>query len=231
MSLRSPLYGDTFTNLRQAGDNIGEKRDCAVIATAVVTGLPYDPVHTLFHSFGRRNRCGTPMPVTHRVLAHLNHKLHDITKFFSPSSVRSLAPQLPSKGKFLIRTRGHIVAVVDGFVHDWSSMRKLYVQSIYQVLTTDETESDPFLISKPSAPTPRLRRFSIDTSRPTYAVHEIAHNLWSMEQNSISNVVSPLDRKRYLSTFRAKVVAEAQLHGIHKTTASVQVGKWLTANL
>jgi hypothetical protein len=33
--------------------------------------------------------------------------------------------------------------------------------------------------------------------------------------------------RKYWSTFRAKVVAECMANGIHKTTASVQVGKWM----
>jgi hypothetical protein len=200
---------------------MGEKRDCAIIATSVVTGYSYPRLHEMYRLLGRRARCATPWAYTLGVFAQLGLRLNDLTNFYDGASIRSIVPQLPEQGKFFVRSRKHVSAVRNGTCFDWADDRKLYVQGIYEIVDAD---SAPNL----SPPPARKRKVYIDYSQPTKAVHAIADILMD---EIISDLASPqppaLPTRRYWSTFRAKVVAECVANGIHKTTASVQVGKWM----
>lgn len=234
-----------FTLLAQDSKSHNEKNDCSVIAISAISGLPYSIVHTLFHQFGRRPRCGTQMRITHKVLNHLNFCSTNITHFYPPSSVRSITPLLPSQGRFLIETRSHLLAVVNGEVQDWSAMRKLYVRNILHVLSQDHPNSLTSSISQNqplSPPLPRdqlLSPTSLTLSHPTIATQEIISalsetdehlNLVLREKRLHTHTLTQIDRNRILATFRAKVVAEAVSHGINKSTAMVQVSKWCRQN-
>lgn len=211
----------TFAELRACGDAMGEKSDCAVIATSVVTGYAYPKVHEMYRILGRRRRCATPWVYTLGVFAQLGLKIQDISKFYDGASIRSIVPQLPEQGKFLVRSRKHVSAVNNGVCEDWADDRKLYVQGIYQVVDIDEPiQSSP--------PPPRKRTVFVDWSQPTKAVWAIADILMNDYQEIHPAPATPT--RRYWSTFRAKVVAECVNNGIHKTTASVQVGKWMAEN-
>lgn len=205
----------SFADLRAAGDRMGETRDCAVIALAVVTGLQYEDIHARLKKHGRRARCGTGYPVQKKVLTELGYALHDISGYYDGASVRSIAPMLPDRGTFLIRTHKHVVGVKDGVVHDWSEQRKLYVQSIYKV--TDMDEPIPM-------PEKRRRKVVINYEKATKAVWIIADILLEDEENPL------LGSRKWWSTFRAKVSAECIANGINKTTAAVQTGKWMADN-
>lgn len=210
-----PIYMD-YGFLRTVGDEMGEKRDCAVIAIAVVTGRAYTEIHERLRKLGRRTHCGTSWPTQIQVLKDCGFAVHEITGYYEGASIRSIAPQLPQEGKFLVRTHKHIAAVRDGIIEDWSEQRKLYVQSIYKVTDLDE----PY-------PMPEKRRRSVivNYEKATKAVWTIADILFEEEDTSDA---SCLRSRQWWSTFRAKVSAECQANGINKTTAAVQVGKWMT---
>lgn len=198
---------------------MGEKRDCAIIATSVVTGYAYPKIHEMYRLLGRRARCATPWVYVLGVFAQLGLKLNDISKFYDGASIRSIAPQLPSTGSFLVESRKHVSAVKDGKCEDWADDRKLYVQGIYEIVDADAPPNF-------SPPAPPKRKVFIDYSQPTKAVHAIAEILMDAEPPLVQT--SPT--RRSISTFRAKVVAECVNNGINKTTAQVQVGKWLREN-
>lgn len=214
----------TFAELRLIGDAMGERRDCAIIATSVVTGYSYPKIHEMYRLLGRRARCTTPWVYVLGVFAQLGLRLNDISKFYDGASLRSIVPQLPDKGSFLIHSRKHVSAVKNSICQDWADERKLYVQGIFEIVDFDSVPN----LSPPPA---RKRKVFIDYSQPTKAVHAIAEIL--MEEEILGKrLPNPLavQTRRYWSTFRAKVVAECVANGIHKTTASVQVGKWMKEN-
>ena len=206
-----------FASLRSYGDSVGEKGDCAVIALAVVTRRNYSEIHELLKKAGRRNRCGTPVPMQKKVLAQLGFALHDITRHYDGASVRSITPLLPDKGAFLIFTHKHVLAVYDGVCHDWTHESKRYVQTIYKV--TDADEPIPM-------PERRSRNVVINYLQPTKAVWTIADLLF--EDANVTP--AQLGSRKWWSTFRARISAECQANGINKTTAAVQTGKWMADN-
>lgn len=224
LSVLPPLpekFEYTYAELRAVADAMDEKRDCAVIATCVVTGYAYPKIHEMYRLFGRRARCGTPWAYTLGVFLKLGLRLHNISKFYDGASIRSIVPQLPSKGAFLVGSRKHVSGVRDGVCEDWADDRKLYVQGIFQVVDGD---SPPDF----SPPAKAKRKIIIDFEQPTKAVHIIADIF--MRDEEAAHAVPAIATRRYWSTFRAKVVAECVGNGINKTTASVQVGKWMYNN-
>lgn len=201
-----------YAYLRSVGNAMGETRDCAVIALAVVTGEGYPKIHEMLRKAGRRARCGTQWNHSRLVLKQLNLQAQEITHFYEGASIRSIAPQLPDRGNFLIRTHKHLAAVKDGVIQDWSEEKKLYVQGIYKVTDIEDTMA---------MPEKRRRQVVIGFEKPTKAVWTIADILFEDELDP------KLNSRGWWSTFRAKVIAECEINGINKTTAAVQIGKWM----
>lgn len=103
-----------------------EKNDCTVIAVSIVTGRPYDEVHAALARHGREPGKGTNSSVYLAVIREFGCSViperHEHCK-----TVKTAERYLPRHGTFLVRTRGHVLAVRDGKVHDHSrgSCRKV----------------------------------------------------------------------------------------------------------
>ena len=217
----------TYADLHACSVVMGERHDCAIIATCIVTDYPYPRIHEMYRLVGRRHRCYTPWVYMVGVLAQLGYKLQDVTKFYDPSSLRTIVPQLPNKGNFLVGSRKHVSAVRNGVMEDWAVERKMYVKEVFQVVDRDA----PPQLTPPQRP---HRHVVINFTSPTKAVHTIADLFlndickqtdWpDPDRGGISSLPHT---RRYWSTFRAKVIAECVANGINKTTAAVQVGKWM----
>jgi hypothetical protein len=93
-----------------------EKNDCAVIAVTAVSDEPYSYVHEKFELLGRKRRGTTPIWMTRMVLRQL--RLSTLGIVCNAKTVMKLLDHLPSQGKFLVHTRGHLLAVVNGDIVD-----------------------------------------------------------------------------------------------------------------
>jgi len=117
--------------LQKESDKLGETNDCAVTAVAAVSNLPYEYVHRVFASCGRKRRKGTPFEVTQEVLKKLN--IWTDRHRFEAQTITTMGRELPKKGRFLVRIRRHILAVVDGEVLDWTEGRRHRIRQAYKV--------------------------------------------------------------------------------------------------
>lgn len=138
---------DHYRELEKVSRGLGDQNQCGVIAVSVVAGIPYDQALELLTKWGRVKGKGTPNWIIHKVLEELGFKVEDypaseIVKLYPgrhsekrwvtthhPSRFHSVWP----KGVFLLYPRAHVLAVVDGVVHDWSSQNSLQVKSIFKV--------------------------------------------------------------------------------------------------
>lgn len=111
--------------------SLNEDKDCAVRAVTVVSNLPYTYVHKVFEQCGRKHRDGTYFETTLKVLQKLNICIE--TAKTEAKTIRSLKHELPEKGRFLVRVRGHILAAVDGEIIDWTEGRLHRIKEFYQV--------------------------------------------------------------------------------------------------
>ena len=118
--------------IQRDSNSLDEKNDCAVKAVAIVANHPYKCTHRLFVTGGRKKRKPTEWRLTKLVLKLLGCHVKR-TRQFDARTIRALEKQLPAKGRFLIRTSNHILAVIDGKVFDWTQGRLHRVCEVYEV--------------------------------------------------------------------------------------------------
>lgn len=113
-----------------------ETNDCAVKAVSIVTGKPYDQVHAIFENLGRKKGEGSNL---YQIKESVNYfgfsyeyvrleKLQELRKSYHNYNVKRLTLKqslmFPENwkehfhGKYLLYTRCHVTACVDGVIHD-----------------------------------------------------------------------------------------------------------------
>ena len=118
------LVSSTRTSLR-------ETRDCAVIAVAAVCNVEYGVSHATLKKNGRKNRTGTYFNTIRDSVTELGFNIELINT--GAKTVSTIADYLPRNGNFLVRVSGHILAVSDGKVLDWTAGRRHRVQNVYAI--------------------------------------------------------------------------------------------------
>jgi len=128
-----------------------ESNDCTVRALANATGMPYKLAHRIMaQRAGRRVGCGVVVTQWHSVYESLGvtlQSVHGTTKgarFLAHMTGRQqqagitlerLLPMLGS-GRYIIKQRGHVFAVVNGKVLDYGhNQAGCKVQAVYKVTT------------------------------------------------------------------------------------------------
>lgn len=121
----------TYQQLRTVSRSMNENRDCAVRAVAIAANVPYRVAHATLKQLGRKNRRGTPNTVTKQAMKNLGFRLEE--KFFRAKTVRTLEREL-RRGVYLVWVRGHILAIKNGVVHDWTKGRCHRVKRVIEVI-------------------------------------------------------------------------------------------------
>jgi hypothetical protein len=121
----------TLDQLMSAREALGERNDCAVRAITAVTGADYFSVWIRFGKAGRVP-CRGDYGQWKTVLRQLGFKRR-LTKKFKSRTVRTLCRELPPTGRFLVKTRGHILGVVDREAIDWTRGRCHRVIHVWEV--------------------------------------------------------------------------------------------------
>jgi len=111
-----------------------EYNDCSVKALAIVTNQPYIKAHTVLQKLGRKNRKGC-MP--HEILASIKEmgfSYKDCGRL--AKTVTTLEAAVSPSRRYICFVRGHVLAVVNGKIEDWTEGRKYRVQTVIEVLPT-----------------------------------------------------------------------------------------------
>jgi len=118
--------------------SFGEKNDCAVLAVAVVCNASYEEAHATLKRLGRKDGKGTPVEVIFAAVRALgchvtfgdriNHNGRNMQRL----TVRRVGAAIP-KGRWLVLCRGHVLAVKDGEVMDWTDGRRHQARFAWQV--------------------------------------------------------------------------------------------------
>lgn len=132
-------------------DRVGERNDCSVVATALVTERDYAEVHRVFRLNGRKSRRRTEMSITFKSLKALGFEAEQVyyptrargyiqnpgyANRFRSKTVTKIEGEIQRKdpkGHYLIRTRGHILAFANGRIQDWTAGRRHRVIEVYHV--------------------------------------------------------------------------------------------------
>lgn len=111
-----------------------ESNDCAVKAIAIACNVPYKVAHRLLEKHtGRKHRRGTLTHMINPAIRHLGFEvtqLHDVTAKTISTIARDSAVQ---DGFFVVYVRGHIAAIVNGQIEDWTEGRRHRVIAVYKV--------------------------------------------------------------------------------------------------
>ena len=136
-----PLQGCLYQATSIQSDDEDEANDCAVVATSIAFDEDYKKIHAAFARAGRKRRHRTSRLITHivwRLLRMRSFKCAvQISDPYQPNgsryTVRTIGKAFP-KGRFLVFVVGHIFALVDGVVEDWSRGRLFRVIDIWEVI-------------------------------------------------------------------------------------------------
>lgn len=113
---------------RAAAGFKGQTRDCVTRAVAIATGMPYREVYDLFNEQARSERprkgksrssarTGVHNPTIRRVMASLGWEWHPTMGIGTGCTVHLAEGELPT-GRLVVSCSKHVVAVLDGIVHD-----------------------------------------------------------------------------------------------------------------
>lgn len=114
---------------RAAAGFRGETGDCACRAIAIATQTPYTEVYAALNEAARRERprvgrrrrssarTGVQIPTIRRYLASIGWRWVPTMQIGSGCKVHLRGDELPS-GRLVVSVSRHLVAVIDGVVHD-----------------------------------------------------------------------------------------------------------------
>lgn len=139
-----PTFNDCLTESKQ----IGERNDCTVKAIAIAGGFPYLQVHEVLALNGRYRGHGCPRSVWEASMTQLGLTWTE-TRPRQPSgsryTMKTIARAFP-RGRHIVQVNGHVAALVDGKVEDWTDGRQYRV---HRVLSINGAEPVPAPVVQP----------------------------------------------------------------------------------
>jgi hypothetical protein len=135
---------------RAAAGFKGKTSDCVTRAVAIVTGRPYREVYDLINSLalaerprGKKKRSsartGVQKPTTKRLMEKLGATWTPTMLIGSGCKVHLCREELPS-GRIVASVSRHVVAVIDGVVHDTHDSTRGGKRCVYGYWTFPEKE-------------------------------------------------------------------------------------------
>lgn len=142
-------YTQIFSQLNNTSFAEGETNDCSVKAVALVCDIDYKTAKAALAANGRKDRQGAYTSDIVRTVrgfgktAVVTWARQIIDKYPSPHRdvLKNVTTHHPRrfnkvwpKGRFLLFSRGHVSAVIDGVLHDWAVNSAKRVYQIYEVI-------------------------------------------------------------------------------------------------
>lgn len=129
-----------YIDAKNEADKRGERNDCAVKALAIAAGMPYGVAHLLFKKYGRKDRRGTRRYITKLVVNYLKEHhgftsipLRDPRKADGSRFTMKTIGQRYYRGRYLVFVSGHVAAMIDGKIEDWTEGRRHRVTEIWSL--------------------------------------------------------------------------------------------------
>ena len=149
----------TFEELESVGNGRNERNDCSVIAVALTCNVPYEYAHEALREAGRRDRGTVPNWVILQAINSIGGTIGksyifeleknsdgrktgevvnpdgQVVRYIVNHAVtcRTIEKYADPDKRYLVFVRGHVLAVVDGKVQDWTEGRRFVVRSMMEV--------------------------------------------------------------------------------------------------
>ena len=112
-----------------------EDNDCAVKSVSIACDVPYRVAHKALKKYGRQARRGSRLPMIYASCEVLGFKMEKV------AHIAKTVGQLPrdkntQNGFYMVHVSGHILAIVNGKVEDWSEGSRRVVRGLYKVTPT-----------------------------------------------------------------------------------------------
>ena len=115
---------------------MNEANDCAVIAISIACRMTYKAAHELCATTGRKPQQGTYTHATFDKIRENGFNIEQIKglvqKNGSKYTPKTIGDKL-KRGYYLCFCNGHVFAVVNGDVEDWTNERKHHIKSAYKI--------------------------------------------------------------------------------------------------
>ena len=125
-----------WAELLEGSAQKNEARDCTVKALAAATGLSYSDCHAAMAKHGRKPKRGSHCYTMEKAAKSLGFQMiRQDRSSYSAKTCRT-APRdrrLAAMGSVILATSGHVAALVDGEVIDWTTGRLHRIQTVYQI--------------------------------------------------------------------------------------------------
>lgn len=139
-----PTFNDCLTESKA----LGERNDCTVKAIAIAGDLSYHQTHEMLSRKGRRRGHGCVTVQWEAAMRDLGLEWTETSRPRKPNgqgyTMKTIARAFP-RGRHIVRVRGHVAALVDGKVEDWTEGRQ---HRVVRVLTLNPGET-PIVQPKP----------------------------------------------------------------------------------
>jgi len=197
----------TYNTIKYDTGEMNETNDCAVKALAIVGNLPYRVAHAALKDAGRKNRRGTLVPQIEEATKTLG--LKTLNKVDAPRKVTGAGytactiPTLYPTGRHIVYTRGHVFALIEGIVQDWTAGRRHRITGVVTICNGEATT--PAIITPPK-PTPKPVLLKVPK------IGTACYQIWATAEA--------------LKGDRALVMTHCILLGINKGTVATQFAKW-----
>jgi hypothetical protein len=124
-----------FDKAHKLSQQANEYNDCTVKAIAITCDVPYKVAHKALANEGRKSRCGSYWSQQVRAINSLGYALETVGHTAKTiNQVKS--DRVVQNGYFLAYVRGHVAAVVNGKVEDWTDGRRHRIQKVFKVTPT-----------------------------------------------------------------------------------------------
>lgn len=140
----------SFKNYISKADRVTlqEANDCSVVAVHKTTRVSYKVVHKVFSKMGRVNQTGSTGFMITQVIQALGYRSKPIYhECFMNRDRRQYTAKTVAEaftgGVYMVYFKGHVVAMVDGVIHDWiaeSNHKVVQIREVIPKSKVDEVE-------------------------------------------------------------------------------------------
>jgi hypothetical protein len=126
----------TYKTCLKISNSKNEDNDCGVTAIAIATGIGYNKAHKVLSSVGRKPRRGISFKMLQDAIETVTGKMPTLEIILKPNGSYytgvTIGKALP-KGKYVLLFRGHVAALVDGVIEDWTAGRRKRILGYFKV--------------------------------------------------------------------------------------------------